>query len=138
MSEAQHSTGADFFFFLTQKKRVSKKPTTTKKMAAASNQTLMSIDGNFATAHVAYALSDVAFIFPITPSSPMGEHADAWAAQGRKNVFGEPVEVTEMQSEAGAAGAVHGGAAVGSLVSTYTASQGLLLMLPNMFKSLQF
>jgi pyruvate-ferredoxin/flavodoxin oxidoreductase len=100
----------------------------------AQNQTLMSIDGNYAAAHVAYALSDVAFIFPITPSSPMGEHADAWAAQGRKNIFGECVDVTEMQSEAGAAGAVHGGAAVGALVTTYTASQGLLLMIPNMFK----
>ena len=94
----------------------------------------MSVDANYATAHIAYALSDVAFIFPITPSSPMGEHADAWAAQGRKNIFGETVEVTEMQSEAGAAGAVHGGDAVGSLVSTYTASQGLLLMIPNLFK----
>jgi len=104
-------------------------------MAQQKQQTLMSVDANYATAHVAYALSDVAFIFPITPSSPMGEHADAWSAQGRKNIFGEPVEVTEMQSEAGAAGAVHGGAAVGSLVTTYTASQGLLLMIPNMFKS---
>eukprot|EP00727_Mastigamoeba_balamuthi_P002447 m51a1_g122 putative pyruvate ferredoxin flavodoxin oxidoreductase (1636) ;mRNA; f:410093-415582 len=97
-------------------------------------QTLMSIDGNYAAAHVAYALSDVSFIFPITPSSPMGEHADAWSAQNRKNIFGEKVEVTEMESEAGAAGAVHGAAAVGTLVSTYTASQGLLLMIPNMFK----
>ena len=94
----------------------------------------MSIDANYAAAHVAYALSDVAFIFPITPSSPMAEHADVWAAQDRRNIFGQPVEVTEMQSEGGAAGAVHGGAATGALVTTYTASQGLLLMIPNMFK----
>eukprot|EP01107_Rhizomastix_libera_P002311 TRINITY_DN13_c0_g1_i5.p1 TRINITY_DN13_c0_g1~~TRINITY_DN13_c0_g1_i5.p1 ORF type:complete len:1625 (+),score=488.79 TRINITY_DN13_c0_g1_i5:200-5074(+) len=95
---------------------------------------MQSIDGNQAAAHVAYALSDVAFIFPITPSTPMGEHADAWSSQGRKNIFGQVVEVTEMQSEAGAAGAVHGAAAAGSLVTTYTASQGLLLMIPNMYK----
>jgi len=95
---------------------------------------MQSIDGNQAAAHVAYALSDVSFIFPITPSSPMGEHIDSFAAQGRKNIFGQVVEVTEMQSEGGAAGAVHGAAVTGSLVSTYTASQGLLLMIPNMFK----
>ncbi len=93
-----------------------------------------SMDGNTAAAHVAYALSDVAAIYPITPSSPMGEMADAWAAQGRKNIFGQTVSVTEMQSEAGAAGAIHGSLAAGALTTTFTASQGLLLMLPNMFK----
>ncbi len=93
-----------------------------------------SMDGNTAAAHVAYALSDVAAIYPITPSSPMGEMADAWSAQGRKNIFGQTVSVTEMQSEAGAAGAIHGSLAAGALTTTFTASQGLLLMLPNMYK----
>lgn len=92
------------------------------------------IDGNTAAAHVAYALSDVAAIYPITPSSPMGEHADEWAAHGVKNIFGQPVRVVEMQSEAGAAGAVHGSLAAGALTTTFTASQGLLLMIPNMYK----
>ncbi|MBL7575060.1 pyruvate-ferredoxin/flavodoxin oxidoreductase [Peptoniphilus asaccharolyticus DSM 20463] len=92
------------------------------------------MDGNEAAAHVAYAFSEVACIFPITPSSPMAEHVDAWAAQGRKNIFGQEVLVKELQSEAGAAGAVHGALQAGSLTSTYTASQGLLLMLPNMYK----
>ena len=95
---------------------------------------MQSVDGNQATAYVAYALSDVSFIFPITPSSPMAENADVWASQGRKNVFGQVVDVFEMESEAGAAGAVHGGAAAGSLVTTYTCSQGLMLMIPNMIK----
>lgn len=93
-----------------------------------------SIDGNTAAAHVAYAFSDVAAIYPITPSSPMGEMADKWSADGRKNIFGQTVNVTEMQSEAGAAGAIHGSLAAGALTTTFTASQGLLLMLPNMFK----
>ena len=93
-----------------------------------------SIDGNTAAAHVAYAFSDVAAIYPITPSSPMGEMADAWSAEGRKNIFGQTVSVTEMQSEAGAAGAIHGSLAAGALTTTFTASQGLLLMLPNMYK----
>lgn len=96
--------------------------------------TLMTIDGNTAAAHVAYALSDVAAIYPITPSSTMGEICDDWAAHGRKNIFGQQVRVVEMQSEAGAAGAVHGSLSAGALTSTFTASQGLLLMIPNMYK----
>ncbi len=95
---------------------------------------MKSIDGNTAAAHVAYAFSDVAAIYPITPSSPMGEIADAWAAHGRKNLFGQALQVTEMQSEAGAAGAVHGSLVAGALTTTFTASQGLLLMIPNMYK----
>jgi len=94
----------------------------------------MTIDGNTAASHVAYAFSDVAAIYPITPSSPMAESADEWAANGRINLFGQKVKVTEMQSEAGAAGAVHGSLAAGALTSTFTASQGLLLMIPNMYK----
>ena len=92
------------------------------------------IDGNTAAAHVAYALSDVAALYPITPSSNMGEVADEWAAQGRENIFGQQVLIRELQSEAGAAGAVHGSLAAGALTSTFTASQGLLLMIPNMYK----
>jgi len=95
---------------------------------------MVTIDGNTAAAHVAYAFSEVAAIYPITPSSPMGELADAWAAQGRKNIFGKPVEVIEMQSEGGASGAVHGSLSAGALTTTFTASQGLLLMIPNMHK----
>ena len=95
---------------------------------------MMTIDGNTAAAHVAYAFSDVAAIYPITPSSVMGEVADTWAAHGRKNIFGQPLKVVEMQSEAGAAGAVHGSLAAGALTTTFTASQGLLLMIPNMYK----
>ncbi|MFI3269272.1 MAG: pyruvate:ferredoxin (flavodoxin) oxidoreductase [Rikenellaceae bacterium] len=91
-------------------------------------------DGNYAAAHVAYMFSEVAAIYPITPSSTMAELVDEWAAQGRKNMFGETVEVVEMQSEAGAAGAVHGSLQTGALTSTFTASQGLLLMVPNMYK----
>ncbi|KLU38909.1 MAG: pyruvate-flavodoxin oxidoreductase [Peptococcaceae bacterium 1109] len=94
----------------------------------------VTIDGNEAAAHIAYAFTEVAAIYPITPSSPMAEHTDVWSAQGRKNIFGEPVKIVEMQSEAGAAGAVHGSLAVGSLTTTFTASQGLLLMIPNMYK----
>jgi pyruvate-ferredoxin/flavodoxin oxidoreductase len=92
------------------------------------------IDGNTAAAHVAYAYSEVAAIYPITPSSTMGEMADEWSVQGRKNIFGQSVEVVEMQSEAGAAGAVHGSLSAGCLTTTFTASQGLMLMLPNMHK----
>ncbi|WP_138202726.1 pyruvate:ferredoxin (flavodoxin) oxidoreductase [Haloimpatiens lingqiaonensis] len=92
------------------------------------------MDGNTAAAHVAYAFTDVAAIYPITPSSPMAEHVDEWATQGRKNIFGQTVRVMEMQSEAGAAGAVHGSLQAGALTSTFTASQGLLLMIPNMYK----
>ncbi len=94
----------------------------------------MTIDGNTAAAHVAYAFSDVAAIYPITPSSPMAEVADEWAAGGRKNLFGQEVLISEMQSEGGAAGAVHGSLSAGALTTTFTASQGLLLMIPNMYK----
>ncbi|MBE6044676.1 MAG: pyruvate:ferredoxin (flavodoxin) oxidoreductase [Clostridium thermopalmarium] len=95
---------------------------------------MKTMDGNTAAAHISYAFTDVAAIFPITPSSPMAEHVDEWAAQGRKNIFGQTVKVMEMQSEAGAAGAVHGSLQAGALTTTYTASQGLLLMIPNMYK----
>ncbi len=113
--------------------------TTTKSASKAENagtkQKLMqTIDGNTAASHVAYAFSDVAAIYPITPSSTMGEIADDWAAYGRKNIFGQVLRVREMQSEAGAAGAVHGSLAAGALTTTFTASQGLLLMIPNMYK----
>ncbi|MGI6370720.1 MAG: pyruvate:ferredoxin (flavodoxin) oxidoreductase [Candidatus Kapaibacterium sp.] len=91
-------------------------------------------DGNYAAAHVSYMFSEVAAIYPITPSSPMAEYVDEWAAFGRKNIFGETVEVVEMQSEGGAAGAMHGSLQAGVLTTTYTASQGLLLMIPNMYK----
>ncbi len=94
----------------------------------------LTIDGNTAVSHVAYAFSDVAAIYPITPSSPMAEVADEWAAHDRKNLFGQTVRITEMQSEAGAAGAVHGSLSAGALTTTFTASQGLLLMIPNMYK----
>ncbi|HOP57688.1 MAG TPA: pyruvate:ferredoxin (flavodoxin) oxidoreductase, partial [Bacillota bacterium] len=93
-----------------------------------------SMDGNQAAAYCAYAFSEVAGIYPITPSSPMAEYIDQWAAQGKKNLFGMPVKVVEMQSEAGAAGTVHGSLASGALTSTFTASQGLLLKVPNMYK----
>jgi len=95
---------------------------------------MKSIDGNTAAAHIAYACSDVAAIYPITPSSPMGEVADKWAAYGRKNIFDQKLKVVEMQSEGGAAGAVHGTLSAGALATTFTASQGLLLMIPNMYK----
>ena len=95
---------------------------------------MKTIDGNTAAVHVAYALSDVAAIYPITPSTSMGEAADEWSAQGRKNIFGQTLNVRQMQSEAGAAGAVHGALVSGSLTTTFTASQGLLLMIPNMYK----
>jgi len=92
------------------------------------------IDGNTAAAHVAYAFSEVAAIYPITPSSPMAESSDEWAAAGQTNMFGQKLRLAEMQSEAGAAGAVHGSLAAGALTTTFTASQGLLLMIPNMYK----
>lgn len=95
---------------------------------------MKSMDGNTAAAHVGYAFSDVAAIYPITPSSPMGEIADSWAAHGRKNIFGQVMKIVEMQSEAGAAGAVHGSLSAGAYTTTFTASQGLMLMLPNMYK----
>ena len=92
------------------------------------------MDGNNAAAYVSYAFTEVAGIYPITPSSPMADYVDQWAAQGQKNIFGTTVKVIEMQSEAGAAGTVHGSLAAGALTTTYTASQGLLLMIPNMYK----
>ena len=98
------------------------------------NTTTKTIEGNEAAAHVAYAMSDVAAIYPITPSSSMGEYCDEWAAHGRKNIYGQVLKVVEMQSEAGAAGSVHGALSAGALSTTFTASQGLLLMIPNMYK----
>lgn len=95
---------------------------------------MKTMDGNTAAAHIAYAFTEATAIYPITPSSPMAEHVDEWVAQGRKNIFGQPVRVMEMQSEAGAAGAVHGSLQAGALTTTFTASQGLLLMIPNMYK----
>ncbi len=95
---------------------------------------MKTMDGNHAAAHASYAYTDVAAIYPITPSSVMAEATDEWATQGRKNIFGQTVQVTEMQSEAGAAGTVHGSLAAGALTTTYTASQGLLLMIPNLYK----
>ena len=95
---------------------------------------MKSMDGNNAAAHVSYAFSEVAAIYPITPSSPMADFVDQWSANGLKNIFGTKVKVVEMQSEAGAAGAVHGSLGAGALTTTYTASQGLLLMIPNMYK----
>lgn len=100
----------------------------------AKEKKFVTCDGNYAAAHIAYMFSEVAAIYPITPSSNMAENVDEWAAMGRKNMFGELVRVEEMQSEAGAAGAVHGALQAGALTSTYTASQGLLLMIPNMYK----
>ena len=95
---------------------------------------MKTMDGNHAAAHASYAFTEVAAIYPITPSSPMAEASDEWATQGRKNIFGQEVQITELQSEAGAAGAVHGSLAAGALTTTYTASQGLLLMIPNLYK----
>jgi pyruvate-ferredoxin/flavodoxin oxidoreductase len=100
----------------------------------SNKMTIKAMDGNTAAAHVSYAFTDVAAIYPITPSSTMAEFVDEWAASGRKNIFGQTVRLVEMQSEGGAAGAVHGSLAVGALTTTYTASQGLLLMIPNMYK----
>ncbi|MCI3861284.1 pyruvate:ferredoxin (flavodoxin) oxidoreductase [Lactococcus garvieae] len=92
------------------------------------------MDGNMVAAHVAYAFSEIAMIYPITPSSPMADYTDAWSISGRKNIWGQPVKLSEMQSEAGAAGALHGAIKAGALATTFTSSQGLLLMLPNMYK----
>ena len=100
----------------------------------AKEKKYLTLDGNAAAAHIAYMFTEVAAIYPITPSSPMAENVDEWAAAGRKNLFGETVLVQEMQSEAGAAGAVHGALNAGALTTTFTASQGLLLMIPNMYK----
>ncbi|MBN1686025.1 MAG: pyruvate:ferredoxin (flavodoxin) oxidoreductase, partial [Spirochaetales bacterium] len=98
------------------------------------NTSTVTIDGNTAAAYVAHATNEVIAIYPITPSSPMGESADEYSAKGRKNIWGTIPHVIEMQSEAGAAGAVHGALTTGALCTTFTASQGLLLMIPNMFK----
>lgn len=95
---------------------------------------MKTMDGNTAAAHVSYAFTEVAAIYPITPSSVMAEVTDEWSANGKENIFGQKVKVVEMQSEGGAAGAVHGSLASGALTTTYTASQGLLLMIPNMYK----
>ena len=100
----------------------------------AKEKKFITCDGNTAAAHVSYMFTEVAAIYPITPSSPMAEHVDEWAAKGRKNLFGQRVSIQEMESEGGAAGAVHGSLQAGALTSTYTASQGLLLMIPNMYK----
>ncbi len=103
-------------------------------VAMATKKVFQAMDGNQAAAHASYAFTEVAGIYPITPSSPMAEHTDLWASQGKKNLFGMPVKVIQMQSEAGAAGTVHGSLQAGALTTTYTASQGLLLKMPNMYK----
>lgn len=100
----------------------------------AKEKKFITCDGNTAVANVAYLFSENACIYPITPSSPMAENIDEWAAHGKKNLWGETVSVTELESEAGASGAVHGSLQAGVLTTTYTASQGLLLMIPNMYK----
>ena len=100
----------------------------------AKNKVFKTMDGNEAAAYVSYAFTEVATIYPITPSSPMADHVDEWAANGKKNLFGQPVKLVEMQAESGAAGAMHGSLETGSLTSTYTASQGLLLMIPPMYR----
>lgn len=110
------------------------KQVTNNKTHPLDSRSFKTMDGNQAAAHVSYAYSDVAAIYPITPSSAMAEYTDEWAAEGRENIFGQPVRVTEMQSEAGAAGAVHGSLTAGALTTTFTASQGLLLMIPNLYK----
>ena len=108
--------------------------TTNRKQTSSDPRSFKTMDGNQAAAHVSYAYSDVAAIYPITPSSTMAEYTDEWATDGRENIFGQKVMVTEMQSEAGAAGAVHGSLTAGALTTTFTASQGLLLMIPNLYK----
>ncbi len=92
------------------------------------------MDGNEAAAYISYAFTEVATIYPITPSSPMADHVDEWAAAGMKNIFGQPVKLMELQAESGACGAMHGALETGSLATTYTASQGLLLMIPPMYR----
>ena len=98
------------------------------------SKVMKTMEGNEAAAYAAYAFTEVAGIYPITPSSPMADYTDMWAATGKKNLFGMPVKLVEMQSEAGAAGSVHGSLQIGALTTTYTASQGLLLKIPNMYK----
>ena len=98
------------------------------------NKQIVTMDGNEAAAHIAYPFTEIAAIYPITPSSPMAEHTDVWSANGRKNLFGQTVTLTEMQSEAGAIGAVHGALQTGALAASFTSSQGLMLMLPVMHR----
>ena len=100
----------------------------------STKKVMKTMDGNEAAAYVAYAFTEVSTIYPITPSSPMADHVDDWAAHGRKNLFGQPVQLVELQSEAGACGAMHGALETGSLATTFTASQGLMLMIPPMFR----
>ena len=103
-------------------------------MAANASPEMKCVDGNWAVAHATYRMNDCAYIFPITPSSPMGEEVDDWAAHHKKNLWGQDLRVIEMQSEGGAAGALHGALVSGSCATTYTASQGLLLYIPNLYK----
>ncbi|KAL4418645.1 hypothetical protein ABPG77_005382, partial [Micractinium sp. CCAP 211/92] len=118
-----------------QPKAVAAPPSRASPPAPASRATKYGpLDGNEATARVAYAVSDVAFIYPITPATPMGEFVDQWSSEQRKNIYGNVMSVTEMESEAGVAGALHGALAAGALATTFTCSQGLLLMIPNMYK----
>ena len=119
---------------LTPPERLATDPGVGPNDTGPRNQRFECLDGNEAAARVAYALSEVISIFPITPASPMAEHADDWAAAGRPNLWGSIPDVVEMQSEGGAAGAMHGALQKGALATTFTASQGLLLMIPNMFK----
>ena len=105
---------------------------TIKEESYVMARSMKTMDGNNAAAYVSYAFTEVAGIYPITPSSPMADYVDQWSAQGKKNIFGSTVKVMEMQSEAGAAGTVHGSLNAGAMTTTYTASQGLLLMIPNM------
>ena len=103
-------------------------------MEEKQKKLMKTMDGNEAAAYVSYAFTEVATIYPITPSSPMAEHVDAWSAAGKKNLFGQRVKLVEMQSEAGACGAMHGALESGALATSYTASQGLLLMIPPMYR----
>ena len=104
--------------------------TLTSQLSKTMSKNFVTVDGNEAAAHIAYEFTEIAAIYPITPSSPMAEHTDAWSAKGRKNIFGQQVTLIEMQSEAGAIGAVHGAAQTGSLATSFTSSQGLMLMIP--------
>ena len=105
-----------------------------KGVHTMNTKMMKTMDGNEAAAYVSYAFTEVATIYPITPSSPMAEHVDSWAANGKKNIFGQTVRLLELESEAGAAGAMHGALEAGTLATTYTASQGLLLMIPPMYR----
>lgn len=116
------------------KNGVKSKPSMERKNSVSTIEKQCVVDGCWAVAHAAYRMNDAAYIFPITPSSPMGEIADAWAGQHKKNLWGQELRVLEMQSEGGAAGALHGALVSGSLATTFTASQGLLLYIPNLYK----